>query len=162
MSRTKPAMRETSVRPPTVRMRSIMAALPATALKSWGGGGWRSGAQVAAPSLAGPLPASTESASALDSCLVAFSIGKPVPTFPENALADAARLGCADRALRQAAHGDLQARHALLAARDRRAAIADRREERDQLGAQRFGVADRQVPHRIAAVRLEPEAFGHG
>ena len=40
-------------------------------------------------------------------------------------------------------------------------AVADRREEGDELGAQRLGVADRQMPHRIAAVGLEAEALGH-
>ena len=30
----------------------------------------------------------------------------------------------------------------------------------EQLGAQRLGIADRQMPHRIAAVGLEAEAFG--
>ena len=33
-------------------------------------------------------------------------------------------------------------------------------DEGHQLGAQRLGMADRKMPHRIAAVRLEAEAFG--
>ncbi len=42
----------------------------------------------------------------------------------------------------------------------RRLAVADRLDEGEQLGAQRLGVADREVPHRIAAVGLEAEALG--
>ena len=38
---------------------------------------------------------------------------------------------------------------------------ADRADEGQQLGAQRLGMADRQMPHGIAAVGLEAEAFGH-
>src|SRR5262245_10092594 len=64
------------------------------------------------------------------------------------------------RALLEAAHGELQAGDALLAAHHRRVAAADRGEEGDQLGAQRLVVADREMPHRIAAVGLEAEAFG--
>ena len=30
----------------------------------------------------------------------------------------------------------------------------------DKLGAQGLGIADRQVPHRVTAVRLKAEAFG--
>ena len=33
-------------------------------------------------------------------------------------------------------------------------------DEGEQLGAQRLGIADRQMPHRIAAVGLEAETFG--
>ena len=41
-----------------------------------------------------------------------------------------------------------------------RLAAADGIDECEQLGAQRLGIADRQMPHRIAAVGLEAEAFG--
>src|SRR5919197_2482306 len=111
MSRAKPVTRESSVKPPTVRMRSIMAALLAPRFASAGG-----------------------------------------PTHL--ALRRHPR-----RPLLEAAHGDFEARHAFLAAHHRFAALADRGEEGDKLAAQRLGIADRQVPHRIAAVRLEPEAF---
>src|ERR1700735_3209652 len=60
----------------------------------------------------------------------------------------------------KAAHGDLEARDALLAGHWRRLAAADRIDEGDELGAQRLRIADREVPHRIAAVGLEAETFG--
>ena len=41
-----------------------------------------------------------------------------------------------------------------------RPAAADGVDEGEQLGAQRLGIADRQMPHRVAAVRLEAETFG--
>src|ERR1700674_747552 len=56
---------------------------------------------------------------------------------------------------------DLETGDALVAGHRRHAATAHGAEERDQLGAQRFVVADRKVAHRIAAVRLEAETFGH-
>ena len=60
----------------------------------------------------------------------------------------------------QAADRDLEAGDALLAGHRRRLAGADRIDEGDKLGAQRLVVADREVPHRIGAVRLEAEALG--
>ena len=41
-----------------------------------------------------------------------------------------------------------------------RLAAADGVDEGDQLRAQRLGIADRQMPHRVTAVRLEAETFG--
>src|SRR5471030_1964506 len=61
----------------------------------------------------------------------------------------------------QALDRDLQARDTLVAADDRLLVVADRLHESQKLGAQRLGVADRQMPHRIAAVGLEAEALGH-
>ena len=59
----------------------------------------------------------------------------------------------------QAADGDLQAGDALLAVDRRRAARADRVHERTEFGAQRLGITDREVAHRIASVGLKPEIF---
>src|SRR5579872_2792874 len=60
----------------------------------------------------------------------------------------------------KAADRDFEARDPFLAGDRWRAASAQRVDERAQFRAQRLGVADRQVPHRVAAVRLEAEAFG--
>ena len=60
----------------------------------------------------------------------------------------------------QAADRDFEAGDALVAGHRRHAAGAHGIEERDQFGAQRLVMADRQMAHRIAAVRLEAEAFG--
>ena len=61
----------------------------------------------------------------------------------------------------EAADRDLEARDAFLAGHRRRASpVADRADEGLQLGAQRLGMADREMPHRIAAVGLEAEALG--
>src|SRR6185312_17024882 len=60
----------------------------------------------------------------------------------------------------QAAGRDFQARHCFLAGHGGYAAGPDRIEERNQIGAQRFIMADREMAHRVAAVRLETEAFG--
>src|SRR5712672_2798857 len=56
---------------------------------------------------------------------------------------------------------DFETGHALVAGHRRHAAAPHRMEERDQLRAQRLVMADRQMAHRIAAVRLEAEALGH-
>jgi hypothetical protein len=56
--------------------------------------------------------------------------------------------------------GDLEAGDAFLAGHRRGRAGAHRTHERQQLGAQRLGVADREMAHGIAAVGLEAEAFG--
>ena len=62
---------------------------------------------------------------------------------------------------RQAADGDFEAGDAFFAGHRRRRAGAHRAQERQQLGAQRLGMTDRKMAHRIAAVRLEAEALGH-
>src|SRR5438034_8360644 len=74
---------------------------------------------------------------------------------------DAARLaqGGRDIAL-QATHGDFEARDSLGAGHCGRLLFADRLDEGEQFGAQRLGMAGRQMAHRIAAVSLEAEAFG--
>ena len=72
--------------------------------------------------------------------------------------ADEARAACAG--VSQAADGDFKAGDAFVAGNRGRAAGAHRIEEGDQLGAQRLVMADREMAHRIAAVRLEAEAFG--
>src|SRR6476469_686966 len=56
---------------------------------------------------------------------------------------------CGGHAALQAAHRDLKARDALGAADGRRLALADRLDEGEQFGAQRLGVAGRQMAHRI-------------
>src|SRR4051812_14122145 len=61
----------------------------------------------------------------------------------------------------QAPHRDFEARHALGAGHRGRLRVADRLDEREQLGAQRLGMAGGEMPHRIAAIGLEAEAFGH-
>src|SRR5690242_19571614 len=66
-----------------------------------------------------------------------------------------------DGALLEATDGDLETCHAFLAGHGGLLPVADRSDERLQLGAQRFGVTDREVAHGVAAVRLEAEAFGH-
>src|SRR6185437_13193598 len=58
----------------------------------------------------------------------------------------------------EAANGDLEAGNALIAGH-RRLVAADRAQERNQFGAQRLVMADRQMPHRVAAVGLEAEAL---
>src|SRR5499427_1370805 len=60
----------------------------------------------------------------------------------------------------EAADRDLEARHPLLTGHLRPRVAAHRGDERRELGAQRLGVADREVAHRVAAVGLEAEAFG--
>src|SRR5690349_22354032 len=55
---------------------------------------------------------------------------------------------------------DLEARHPLLAGDQRPGPRPHRVDERGQLGAQRLGVTDREMAHRVAAVGLEAEAFG--
>src|SRR5688572_28487216 len=67
------------------------------------------------------------------------------------------RLG---RTLLQAAGGDFEAGNAFLAGDGGRRAIANRGDEGLQLGAQRLGMADREMAHRIAAVGLEAKALG--
>src|SRR3954470_15547000 len=61
----------------------------------------------------------------------------------------------------EAADRDFETGDTLVAGNRRHIAGADGIEECDQLGAQRFVMADRQMPHRIAAIGLEAEAFGH-
>src|SRR5262245_27931617 len=60
----------------------------------------------------------------------------------------------------EAADGDFEAGHAFLAGYGRLIAAADGGDEGLQLGTQRLGVTDREMAHRVAAVRLEAEAFG--
>src|SRR5438093_13134749 len=62
--------------------------------------------------------------------------------------------------LLEAADCDFETGDALVAGNRRHIAGADGIEERDQFSAQRFVMADRQMPHRIAAVGLEAEALG--
>src|SRR3954463_9804976 len=60
----------------------------------------------------------------------------------------------------QALRRDLEAGDTFVAGDRRRLDVAHGLEERDQLGAERLVMADRKMPHRIAAVRLEAETFG--
>src|SRR5262245_28611437 len=60
----------------------------------------------------------------------------------------------------EAADGNFEACNALFAGHGGSAAAADGVDEGEQLGAQRLGVADRQMAHRIAAVRLKAETLG--
>src|SRR5262249_58386549 len=63
------------------------------------------------------------------------------------------------RGVLQAADRNFKPGHAFLAG-DRRPLAADNRtDEGLQLRAQRLGMTDRKMPHRIAAVRLEAEAL---
>ncbi len=59
----------------------------------------------------------------------------------------------------EAADRDFEAGNAFGAGHRRLALRAHRLEERDQFGTQRLVMADRQMAHRIAAVRLEAEAL---
>src|SRR2546423_14402233 len=59
----------------------------------------------------------------------------------------------------QALDRDLEARDTLVTADDRLFVVADRLHEGKQFSTQRLGVTDRQMPHRIAAVGLGPEAL---
>ncbi len=68
----------------------------------------------------------------------------------------ARRIGAAFEALDR----DREARDAVLAGDRRRRTLLDRLDEGHQLGAQRLGVADREMAHRIAAVGLEAVALG--
>src|SRR6266478_4915703 len=61
----------------------------------------------------------------------------------------------------QATDRDFKAGDAFVAGHRGHAAGAHRAEERDQFGPQRLVMAHRQMPHRVAAVRLEAEALGH-
>src|SRR6266568_9522461 len=90
------------------------------------------------------------------------------PTFPDHALADhtprplAGRSGCGGlRGSFQAADRNFKAGHAFVAGHRWHAAGAHGAEERDQFGSQRLVMADGQMTHRIAAVRLEAETFGY-
>src|SRR6478736_1478058 len=60
----------------------------------------------------------------------------------------------------QAANRDFKAGDALVASYLRYTVGSDRSEKRDQLGAQRLVMSDRQMPHRVTAVRFEAEALG--
>ena len=51
--------------------------------------------------------------------------------------------------------------NAFLTGHRRRSLLGDRPNEGHQFRAQRLGMADREMAHRIAAVRLKPEAFRH-
>src|SRR6266511_1756445 len=64
-------------------------------------------------------------------------------------------------ALLEATDGDFETCDAFLACHGRLPALANRCDKGLQLGAQRFGVADREMAHGIAAVGLKTEAFGH-
>src|SRR5205823_3850996 len=70
------------------------------------------------------------------------------------------RRGAAMRLALQAADRDFERGNALLAGNRGLAAVADRADKSLQLGAQRLGMIDGQMPHRIAAVGLKAEAFG--
>src|ERR1700722_5090456 len=59
----------------------------------------------------------------------------------------------------QATGRDLEAGHGFLARHRRHAAAAHGVEECDQFGAQRLVMTDRQMTHRIAAIRLEAETL---
>src|SRR3954470_19122598 len=72
----------------------------------------------------------------------------------------AGRRGRGPRRRFQTLRRDLEAGDAFVAGDRRRLAVAHGLEERDQLGAERLVMTDRQMAHRIAAVRLEAEAFG--
>src|ERR1700682_840697 len=61
----------------------------------------------------------------------------------------------------QATDRDFKTGDAFVAGHRGHAAGAHRAEERDQLGPQRLVMAHRQMPHRVAAIRLEAEALGH-
>src|SRR5882757_3163445 len=61
--------------------------------------------------------------------------------------------------LLEAADRNRETGDALVAGNRRHVAGAYRTEERNQLGTQRFVMADRQMAHRIAAVGLEAETF---
>src|SRR5580658_8871004 len=60
----------------------------------------------------------------------------------------------------EAADRDLEAGDGFLAGNGRRLAATDRIDESDHFGTQRLRITDREMPHRIAAVRLETETFG--
>ncbi len=64
------------------------------------------------------------------------------------------------RSALETANRDLEASNAFLAGHRRLLPVADRTDEGLQLGAQRLGVPNREVSHRIAAIRLEAEALG--
>src|SRR4029077_19037746 len=61
----------------------------------------------------------------------------------------------------EATDRDFEAGDAFVAALRGRAAAAYGADKGDQFGAQGLVMADRQMAHRIAAVRLEAEALGH-
>src|SRR5712664_314553 len=61
----------------------------------------------------------------------------------------------------QAADRNFKAGHAFVAGHRGHAAGAHGADERDQFGAQRLVMANGQMTHRIAAVRLEAETFGY-
>src|SRR5262245_119308 len=68
---------------------------------------------------------------------------------------------CVDGLSVEAADRDSQTRHRLFARYRRRLVAADRGNESHQFGAQRLLVTNREVPHGVSAVRLEPVAFGN-
>src|SRR3954465_896284 len=61
----------------------------------------------------------------------------------------------------QTPNGDFKSADALLPGDRRLAAASNRAAERLQFRAQRLGMADGEVPHRITAVRLEAKALRH-
>src|ERR1700733_4100713 len=93
--------------------------------------------------------------------------GKPLHTFPDHALTDDAARPLARRRTRrgvrrifEATDCDFEAGDAFVTGH-RRHLTAHGAQERDQLGAQRLVMTDRQMAHRVAAVRLEAETFRH-
>src|SRR6185312_14123640 len=60
----------------------------------------------------------------------------------------------------QTACGDLEARDAFVTGDGRRTTGAHGIDEGNQFSAQRLVVSDRQMTHRIAAIRLEAETLG--
>src|SRR5271154_150490 len=65
------------------------------------------------------------------------------------------------RRIFKAADRDFEACDAFVAGHRRQAAASHGAQERDQFGAQRLVMADRQVAHRVATVGLEAETFRH-
>src|SRR5690242_5166235 len=70
-----------------------------------------------------------------------------------------AMIGCGVAAI-ETADRDFEACNALITGHRRLSARADCANEGQQLRAQRFRVTDREMPHRVAPVGLEPETFG--
>src|SRR5438094_545503 len=90
----------------------------------------------------------------------ASSCRTPSPGGPARELALGGDGDLAAAAAAEAAHGDIEAGDAFFPGDGGNRSVTDRGHERGKLGAQRLRMADREVPHRIAAVRLKAEAFG--
>ena len=73
----------------------------------------------------------------------------------------ALRHRCRHGARIKAANGYFQAGDRFFAGYGRPFAAADRIDESDKLRAQRLCVADRQMPHRVAAIGLKAETLGN-